>query len=1424
MGGGILDLVSRGAEDIILSGNPQITLFKCIYRRYTNFSQDDIKFSVEGKQDFGTNFSSKVVRGADLLTGLFLEITLPEICMKYSLTKAEEIQYQLNSVGVVQEGLETPIQAINRVIANNNSFVIIYKNILTMLQSMNPGKIKLIDLVNLLIPLMPDNTIMLNLAQYLLSSSYYSEGIQTSYTVSCDDGSVTTVTTDTTTSQLIFLEEFLDKFYNYVFTGINGTPPDTQGPIEFRVLEQVESVVLSSCTPDEETKLQKFISLLKIEEVDKTGDIFKYLIYLDKKANPNYTFSEYQQFIKQQIWKIMFISYLNLVNILRSLAEDIGDNLIFKGTDTSIGVPIISQILPVPSKSYYRYSAQAFSDVLGDYTYFGPPSSVPLVSWDFSSGITDFLSAQKSDLISENTATFVSIDQKLNIEKTFGPNGFTCNPTCIANNLFYDFRTLVQNYAYPSGYYTPLGQPLASFPENIYYMNGFLLNYNKFIYNMLVQTYPGPLPPGILALYNTNLGLLAPYIFNLNYVPDLINDNNTINLTLNSQPVTSNKNIIFLFDKNPLYTTTWIENQWLIYTDVVKNLYETGQVTDPKSLRVLKSFFGDQPACVDTSLNYPTDVKINITDVCINPLNVNVPDITTPATNPATLPVPNCAITIFYPQPPEPDQYPPDYDPTNPPLIYNFTNTTFLNEELNPDYEIWNLLMSRLTNNYNIFYSEQILNIQNLANIGGATTVNNFQTSLTNLINAINTVYPSLIDLNNIQYNLLGNHDDPPNSVVVNEFIIDAIDTILLDTVITPSLITQMAYRMGPYNNLLYPSLNARNDVLNYAYSNPAGNVTGISVPCRQFFYGSTDDILSYIVARIANDGSGNPATLAYFMSPGFNIGNFNYLFQNGTSAVYPGVIQQAVTLMQTNFVTVFDIINNLKDVPPLTPSQAIDWAPFFDSLTINSINLSRNLLNNSFNSLATPHDLILYLVYRVFLDFIPQLSDSGLGLTDYILNSDFQNYLLKKITELESQQIPLLTAKAKINDANARSDTGCAKFAWIRRIGHYIIKKIEIEIGGVIIDRQYGDWIDIWYELTRDIGKDKGYNKMIGDIPELYNFDNNFKPETKLTIPLPFWFCRMPGSYLPLPAMQYQDVIIRGELRDLDYVSITEDNTYYSETFTRTLKDSTVQTKTYRVDPKIKIGMYGRYIYLDNTERKRIAGTRHEYLMEYTQDLEPAEVNRGNIPVKNTQVLNPPFEHSCKYFVWYAQYDRNVKNKRYNVFTYDDSEETYSNLLKKFIRARMMFQSMKSPCDLTPTTCPDSDNIYWSDLIQYRQLDNGDSGKQTIQDSYMKFNSQKRFSRRKSDYFNYVQPWQYFPCTPQSGVQVYSYALGPTYLQPSGTVNCSRLNKIKLYAKLPQKLVDIINTYGRSVVFRMYAMTSNIIRVFSGFCGLAFF
>jgi hypothetical protein len=73
-----MQLVAYGAQDVYLTGNPQITFFKVVYRRHTNFSVECIEQTFNGTADFGRTVTCNISRNGDLVTKMYLKIDLEE--------------------------------------------------------------------------------------------------------------------------------------------------------------------------------------------------------------------------------------------------------------------------------------------------------------------------------------------------------------------------------------------------------------------------------------------------------------------------------------------------------------------------------------------------------------------------------------------------------------------------------------------------------------------------------------------------------------------------------------------------------------------------------------------------------------------------------------------------------------------------------------------------------------------------------------------------------------------------------------------------------------------------------------------------------------------------------------------------------------------------------------------------------------------------------------------------------------------------------------------------------------------------------------------------------------------------------------------------------------------------------------------------
>lgn len=226
-------------------------------------------------------------------------------------------------------------------------------------------------------------------------------------------------------------------------------------------------------------------------------------------------------------------------------------------------------------------------------------------------------------------------------------------------------------------------------------------------------------------------------------------------------------------------------------------------------------------------------------------------------------------------------------------------------------------------------------------------------------------------------------------------------------------------------------------------------------------------------------------------------------------------------------------------------------------------------------------------------------------------------------------------------------------QFAWCRRIGHAIIDQIEIDIGGSRIDRQYGDWLNVWYELTHAVGQERGYARMIGDVPELVELSkpqgtsNKLKDAYNLYIPLQLWFCRNNGLALPLIALQYHEVRIYFWFRRV------EDCVVHSQNLNpKSLVQSEFDNASLLVD----------YIYLDTEERRRFAQVSHEYLIEQLQ------FNDQESVISNTAKYRLNFNHPTKTLYWGVKAGQYLSGKSFLAYEPFDWNKALKTAAEKLI------------------------------------------------------------------------------------------------------------------------------------------------------------
>lgn len=115
MAGGLIQIASYGIHDIFLIGNPQITFFKTVYRRYSNFSMEYIEEYLNGTQNFGGYLSCNLSKAGDLLHKLYLKVNIPQVAIdmiQYSV-KDKNISSPYNTFKTSYDRIQTFINKMN---------------------------------------------------------------------------------------------------------------------------------------------------------------------------------------------------------------------------------------------------------------------------------------------------------------------------------------------------------------------------------------------------------------------------------------------------------------------------------------------------------------------------------------------------------------------------------------------------------------------------------------------------------------------------------------------------------------------------------------------------------------------------------------------------------------------------------------------------------------------------------------------------------------------------------------------------------------------------------------------------------------------------------------------------------------------------------------------------------------------------------------------------------------------------------------------------------------------------------------------------------------------------------------------------------------------------------------------------------------
>lgn len=336
--------------------------------------------------------------------------------------------------------------------------------------------------------------------------------------------------------------------------------------------------------------------------------------------------------------------------------------------------------------------------------------------------------------------------------------------------------------------------------------------------------------------------------------------------------------------------------------------------------------------------------------------------------------------------------------------------------------------------------------------------------------------------------------------------------------------------------------------------------------------------------------------------------------------------------------------------------------------------------------------------------------------------------------------------------------------FGWANAIGHVLLEWIELWIGGQLIDRHYGEWLEIWTELTQTAEKRLGYYEMVGKKDPISYTVDSFTGDMELFVPFNFWFCRNIGMSLPVLSLLYHEVELVIKIRDFDQCWVSN------------------KPNVPRPRANIDACILADYIYLSLGERHKFFSESHIYLIEQLQR------NENNHCDSNTGHLNIDlyFNHPVKEMIWYIQ-RQDVVGPPDGVWPEDCSYPKGND--------HFNFTTAKVPrlAKLTET-------------FSYARI---------------MLSGTDRTCNWPASYFRLLQNYYYHTRIPTANnLYTYSFSLAPEDHQPTGECNMSMVDDARLLIKLLHRSKQC-ERYP--VNARIYATGYNVLLITGGMAGTMF-
>lgn len=401
-------------------------------------------------------------------------------------------------------------------------------------------------------------------------------------------------------------------------------------------------------------------------------------------------------------------------------------------------------------------------------------------------------------------------------------------------------------------------------------------------------------------------------------------------------------------------------------------------------------------------------------------------------------------------------------------------------------------------------------------------------------------------------------------------------------------------------------------------------------------------------------------------------------------------------------------------------------------------------------------------------------------------------------------------------------------KFAYVKKVGLAILKYVDLEIGGILIERHFGDWLNIWNELTLDYGKINSFNKMVGNIELLTSYTNG-KKSYGLNIPLNFWFCQDTGLALPLVSMIHNDIKLHVEFNDFSKI-YCESPTHYiqiNEPFCLFNYNETIKQD---IDGNIAIGkfiyfdMVNQYLYYNKLKGDFIIPTTSSsrYSIKGNDTLYEANIKPESLLIQDESYFrfNTPTIIESYLLVNYIYLDNeerfNFINKQHQYLIPTIQNIAEQNFYSSNISYKIPFIN---PNKIIFWRAQLVSNINSNDLFNYTLYPITDKPSTIIDNESIVVNSIDRMQPNNVELYTNLQIYLNNFVSSSPGIHQFSFSVNPKEYQPSGSLNFSQIDDTYIHMNINKKI-----NYQNTIVVKAYGLQYNLFRVTDGLGGLGFF